>query len=104
MSYRRPGQRRGSPHQAILPGRIESESLAESLLATVVGEVEQVSVVQVFARAGVFEAPPGGVPEPLVIPGLRTIVRPAGGSGPSDEIVIRIVPPWTGPPPLGKAA
>jgi hypothetical protein len=104
VSYRRPGQRRGSPHQAILPGRVESKGMAEDLLATVVGGVEQVSVLQVIARAGVFEAPPGVLPEPLVIPGLRTIVRPADGSGPSDEIVIRIVPPWTGPPPLGMAA
>ena len=46
VSYRRPGHRRGSPHQAILPGRVESTELAEDLLAAVVGEVEQVRILE----------------------------------------------------------
>ena len=51
VSYRRPGHRRGSPHQAILPGRVECTELAEELLAAVVGEVEQIRILDVIAAA-----------------------------------------------------
>ncbi len=105
VSYRRPGQRRGSPHQAILPGRIASESLAKGLLAAVVGEVEQVQILGIIVRPGVFEALAGELPEPFVIPGLRTIgIGAASNSTIPDELTIRIVPPWSGSPPLGAAA
>jgi hypothetical protein len=104
VSYRRPGQRRGSPHQAILPGRVESTGLAEDLLAAVVGDIDQVRIIDVILRPGVFEAAPDAAPEPIVIPGLRTIGRSTDGLSPPDELLIRIVPPWSGPLPLGMAA
>ena len=104
VSYRRPGHRRGSPHQAILPGRVESTEMAEGMLAAVIGEVEQVRILEVIARAGVFAAPPDVLPEPIVIPGLRTIGKSADGLSPSNDLLIRIVSPWPGSPSLGAAA
>ena len=104
VSYRRPGHRRGSPHQAILPGRVECTELAEELLAAVVGEVEQIRILDVILRPGVFEAAPDVMPEPFVIPGLRTIGKSADGLSPSNDLLIRIVPPWPGSPSLGSAA
>ena len=73
VSYRRPGQRRGSPHQAILPGRVECTEVAKELLAAVVGEVEQSRIIERIVRTGVFAAAQNAVLEPLLIPGLRTI-------------------------------
>ena len=104
VSYRRPGHLRGSPHQALLPGRIECTELAEELLAAVVGEVEQIRILDVILRPGVFEAPPDVMPEPFVIPGLRTIGKSADGLSPSNDLLIRIVSPWPGSPSLGSAA
>ena len=75
VSYRRPGHRRGSPHQAILPGRVECTELAEELLAAVVGEVEQVRILELIVRPGVFLPPPDVIPEPFVIPGLRGLAN-----------------------------
>lgn len=104
VSYRRPGQRRGSPQQAMLPGRFDGTLIAEALLAGVVGEVEQVRILNAVARPGIVEETPGVLPEPLVIPGLRTIGAAAGDNGLRGDFVIRIVPPWPGLPPLGAAA
>jgi hypothetical protein len=103
VSYRRPGQRRGSPHQAVLPGRVASTGRAEDLLAAVIGDIEQVHILGIIVRPGVFEALPEAQPEPFVIPGLRTI-RASSNCTIPDELVIRIVPPWSGSPPLGAAA
>jgi hypothetical protein len=52
VTYRRRGQARGSPHRAVLPGRIEDAATAEDVLAAVVGEVWQVQVVEVRHRPG----------------------------------------------------
>lgn len=74
VSYRRPGQGRGSPHQAVLPGRVDSPSAAEDQLAAVVGEIGQVRIVDVILRSGVIEAPPAVQPEPFAFPGLKPAV------------------------------
>ena len=107
VSYRRPGHRRGSPHQAVLPGRVESTRTAESLLlAAAIGDVEQVQILGIMVRPEVFEVPPQAWAEPLIIPGLRTIGISAASNRPTipDELTIRIVPPWFGAPQLGAAA
>ena len=51
VSYRRPGHRRGSPHQALLPGRIACTEPARELLASVVGEVEQIRILEAPASS-----------------------------------------------------
>ena len=104
VSYRRPGHRRGSPHQAMLPGRVYATPMADALLAVVVGEVEQIRILNMVARPGLFEQAPGVLPEPFVIPGLTTIDDTAGDIGLLGELVIRIVPPRHGSSRQGVAA
>jgi hypothetical protein len=104
VSYRRSGQRRGSPQQALLPGRVDCLEEAEVLLAGVVGEVEQVRILNAVARPGIFEQALGVLAEPFVIPGLRTIDVAAGDNGLLDDLMIRIVSRRPDSPPLGAAA
>ena len=98
VSYRRPGQTRGSPQRAVLPGRVEDPAAAEAVLAAVVGEVEQVQVVEVLRRPGAAAeaAPPATarrreVPQPPARP--RT--PPLTGAVPPSSAP----PPGRGPPP-----
>jgi hypothetical protein len=98
VSYRRPGQTRGSPQRAVLPGRVEDAAAAEAVLAAVVGEVEQVQVVEVLRRPGAAAeaAPPATarrreVPQPPARP--RT--PPLTGAVPPSSAP----PPGRGPPP-----
>jgi hypothetical protein len=64
VEYRRPGQSRGSPHRAVLPGRVEDAAAATAPLATVVGTVEKVRLVEVLRRPGVRPARTSGAAEP----------------------------------------
>jgi hypothetical protein len=50
VTYRRPGQARGSPHRAVLPGQIEDADAAAAMLAAIVGEVWQVQMVELLRR------------------------------------------------------
>jgi hypothetical protein len=52
VTYRRAGQSRGSPHRAVLPGRVEDAAAAGAALAVFLGEVEQVQVVERLRRSG----------------------------------------------------
>jgi putative DNA primase/helicase len=61
VAYRRPGQRRGSPHRAVLPGRVEDAVAAEAALAAVLGPVEQVQALELLRRPCADEATPPGV-------------------------------------------
>jgi hypothetical protein len=107
VAYRRPGQERGSPHRAVLPGRVECPGLAEDLLAAVVGEVARVRVLDVVLRSGVVEAAPEALPAPIVLPGLGPavacpVVRDVMSIGRHGRVVVS-VEPWRGPV-LGAAA
>ena len=68
ITYRRPGQARGSPHQAIIPGDVRDPAAAAAALAPLLGEVLDVRIVKTLQRptAGVIED--HGEPPPLVIP------------------------------------
>jgi len=70
----------------------------------VVGEVEQVRILNAVARPGIFEQALGVLAEPFVIPGLRTIDVAAGDNGLLDDLMIRIVSRRPDAPPLGAAA
>ena len=104
VAYRRPGQRRGSPHRDVLPGRVDSPGLAEDLLAAVVGEVEQVRLLDVVLRPGVVEAPPDALPGPIVVPGLEPVVAYPVVRAVFDlglrRLAVEVVPPRHDPPAL----
>jgi hypothetical protein len=50
VSYRRPGQRRGSPHRAIIPGDVYCPDTAALDLAPLLGAVEDVRLVETLHR------------------------------------------------------
>jgi hypothetical protein len=98
VSYRRVGQARGSPHRAVLPGRVEDAVAAEAALAAVVGEVWQVRVMEVRRRPGagsgitrepvaVRESQPKQVlwPESMGPPPLVPFEGPMAGMPPEDR-------------------
>ena len=107
VSYRRPGHRRGSPHQALLPGRIACTEPARELLASVVGEVEQIRILDVILRPGVSEAPPDVLPEPFVLPTLtapeHAVVSDVFVFG-RHRLVVEVIAPWRGSPQWEAAA
>jgi hypothetical protein len=105
VSYRRPGNSRGSPHQAILPGHVTQQETARDLLATLLGEVEQVRLLEVMVRAGagVVVAPSGLEPEPFVLPGLRTVADPSQGLEPIDILICIMLPRLGLPSPRGRS-
>jgi hypothetical protein len=57
VTYRLPGQTRGSPHRALVPGAIRDARQAAAALARLLGPVEQVRIVEVAYRptVGVVE-------------------------------------------------
>ena len=59
MSYRRPGQRRGSPHQAIIPGGVYCPNAATLDLEPLLGVLEDVRLAETLPR-------PADCPVPLV--------------------------------------
>ena len=60
VSYRRPGQPRGSPHQAIIPGAVALEA--------VLGPVEDVRILETIRRPAAKPIVDKGAPEPLAVP------------------------------------
>lgn len=70
VTYRRPGQSRGSPHRAILPGVVEDAATAEDVLAALVGQIEQVRVVEVVRRPGAEPLRPVTLPATALHPVL----------------------------------
>jgi hypothetical protein len=81
VSYRRPGQRRGSPHQAILPGDVRCPATAARALEPLLGVVEDVRIVEMLARPGARPAA-AAVPSPVLVPEHEeagTIPEPAPG-------------------------
>ena len=52
VSYRRPGQRRGSPHQAIIPGDVRCPATAAQALEPLLGVSGDVRIVEMLARPG----------------------------------------------------
>ena len=50
VSYRLPGQTRGSPHKAIVPGKGHTAEQAAELLQPLLGPVEDVRILEVFSR------------------------------------------------------
>ena len=79
VSYRRPGQRRGSPHQAILPGDVLSGPAARAL-----GRCWAWSRTYVSSRCwpGQVTRPASAVPSPVLVPEPEeagTIPEPAPG-------------------------
>jgi hypothetical protein len=95
VSYRRPGQRRGSPHQAIIPGDVRCPATAALALEPLLGVSGDVRVVEMLARPG--DRPAAAA---VLSPGdeeAGTIPEPAPGQvrGPS---------PWQVPSPFGPEA
>jgi hypothetical protein len=79
MSYRRPGQRRGSPHQAIIPGDVYCPDAATLDLEPVLGDVEDVRIVETLRRP--VAAPPTAPPPELDAAGTILGPTPASGCG-----------------------
>jgi hypothetical protein len=97
VTYRQAGQRRGSPHRAVLPGRVEDVAVAEAVLAAGLGEVEKVQVVEVLRRPGAAEAAPPATARRREVPQppARPRAPPLTGAVPPSSAP----PPGRGPPP-----
>ena len=67
VTYRLPGQSRGSPHKAIIPGKVADPDAARRALVPLLGPVEAVQIVEVFYRPTVV-VEDAGDPAPLTIP------------------------------------
>ena len=67
VTYRLPGQCRGSPHRAIIPRKDHTVERAAKLLQPLLGPVEDVRIVEVFYRPTVV-VEDDGEPKPLAVP------------------------------------
>ena len=67
VSYRRPGQRRGSPHLAIVPGDVSLPATTAPDLAPLLGAVEDVRIVEALQRP---------VTQPLPVVALPAVPSP----------------------------
>ena len=70
VSYRLPGQTRGSPHKAIIPDKGHTVEQAAEALKPLLGPVEDVRIVEVFYRPTVViedEPEPGSVHIPIAV-------------------------------------
>ena len=67
VTYRLPGQSRGSPHKAIIPGKVTDPDAARRALEPLLGPVEAVQIVEMFYRPTVV-VEDAGDPAPLTIP------------------------------------
>jgi hypothetical protein len=67
VTYRLPGQSRGSPHKAIIPGKVADPDAARRALAPLLGPVEAVQIGETFYRPTVV-VEDAGDPAPLTIP------------------------------------
>jgi hypothetical protein len=67
VTYRLPGQARGSPHKAIIPGKVTDPDAARRALVPLLGPVEAVQIGETFYRPTVV-VEDAGDPAPLTIP------------------------------------
>ena len=72
-----------------------------------VGEVEQIRILDVILRPGVFEAAPDVMPEPIVLPTLtapeHAVVSDVFAFG-RHRLVVEVIAPWRGSPQWEAAA